>query len=99
MRSGAKQPGTNLGALSNVSRLRSFLTLSNFELYRVTLLQTLVALGCDRAVVYKDVGAIGASDKPVSLCVIEPFHGAFQTFHVPPLSARLSVGGAKDVPA
>src|SRR5258706_10675687 len=86
------------GALRNVCRLRSLLSFTNFELHRIAFLQALVALGSDGAVVYKNVGAIRATDEPVSLGVIEPFNRAFQTFHVPPLSARLSVGGPKTCP-
>jgi hypothetical protein len=87
------------GAFADVRRLRSLLAVGDFELHRVAFLQALVALGGNCAVMYKNIGTIGAPDEPVALGVIEPFDGAFQTFHVPPLSARLSVGGAPDVPA
>ena len=83
------------GALGDVCCLWSFLAFGDFELYRVAFLQALVAFGSDRAVMYKNVGTIGAPDEPVAFCVIEPFYGAFQTFHVPPLSARLSSGGPR----
>src|SRR5258706_11007984 len=86
------------GALRNVCRLRSLLSFTNFELHRIAFVQALVALGSDGAVVYKNVGTIRATDEPVSLGVIEPFNRAFQTFHVPPLSARPSVGGPKTCP-
>ena len=86
------------GALGNVCRLWSLLSFGDFELHRVAFLQAFVALGGDGAVMYKNVGTIRAPDEPVAFCVIEPLDGAFQTFHVPPLSARPS-RGAPDVPA
>ena len=87
------------GALADVRRLRSLLAFGDFKLHRVAFLQALVAFGSDGAVMYKNVGTIRATDEPVTLGVIEPLHRAFQTFHVPPLSARPSVGEPKDVPA
>src|SRR5580704_5755172 len=92
------QLGCESGALRNVGCLGSLLAFGDFELYCVAFLQALVAFGSDCAVVYKNVGAIRASDEPVAFCVIEPLDGAFQTFHVPPLSARPSVGGLKTCP-
>src|SRR4029077_17534290 len=92
-------PTTTSGALRNVSRLRPLLAFADLELHRIAFLQALVALGSDCAVMYKNVGTICAPDESVALGVIEPLDGAFQTFHVPPLSARLSDGGPKDVPA
>jgi hypothetical protein len=87
-------------ALANVGGLRSLGALGDFELDRVAFLQALVALGTDRAVVYENIGAVGAADEPIALCVVKPLHRAFQSFHVPPLSARPSCGGGpKDVPA
>ena len=83
------------GAFADVRRLRSLLAVGDFELHRVAFLQALVAFRSDRAVVYKNVGTIRASDEPVAFCIIEPLYRAFQTFHVPPLSARLSVGGPR----
>jgi hypothetical protein len=74
--------------LTDVRRLRSFLTLGDLELYRVAFLQALVSLRGDRAVMNKNVGPIGAADEAVSFGVIEPLDGSFQAFHVPPLSAR-----------
>src|SRR5580658_580023 len=87
------------GALGDVGGLRSLLSFGDFELHRVAFLQALVALGSDCAVMYKNVRAIRAPDEAVALCVIEPLDRTFQTFHVPPLSARPSVGEPKDVPA
>src|SRR6202158_2273611 len=85
--------GRPLRGLGYIRGLRSFLTLGNFELYRIAFLQALVAFGANRAVVDKYVWPIRAPDEPVSLGVIEPLHGSFQTFHVPPLPARPLVWG------
>jgi hypothetical protein len=92
------QLGCESGALGNVGCLGSLLAFADFELYCVAFLQALVALGSDCAVMYKNVGTIRAADEPVAFCVIEPLYRAFQTFHVPPLSARPSVGGPKTCP-
>ena len=72
------------GGLGNVCCLRSFLTLSDFELHRVTFLQAFVSLGSNCAVMNEYVWSIRASDEPVPFGVIEPLDGSFQTFHVPP---------------
>jgi hypothetical protein len=72
---------TELSRLAYVRRLRSLLTFGDFELDLIPLLQALVSLGCDRAVVNENVGTICASDEPVAFRIIEPFHRAFQTFH------------------
>src|SRR5580704_1118790 len=80
------------GAFCNVCRLWSLLSFGDFELHRVAFLQAFVAFRSDGAVMYKNVGPVRAPDKPVAFCVIEPLDGAFQTFHVPPLSARPSWG-------
>ena len=89
---------TTSGALRNVCRLWSLLSFRDFELHRIALLQAFIALGSDRAVMHENVGTIRAADEPVAFCVIEPLYRAFQTFHVPPLSARPSVGGPKTCP-
>jgi hypothetical protein len=70
-----------LGRLAYVRRLRTLLTFGDFELDLITLLQALVSLGCNRAVVNENVGTICASDEPVTFRIIEPFHRTFQTFH------------------
>ena len=80
-------------ALANVGGLRSLGTFGDFELDRVAFLQALIAFRTDRAVVYENIGAVGAADEPVALCVVKPLHCAFQSFHVPPLSARPLVWG------
>src|ERR1700691_1534004 len=85
------------GAFPNVCRLWSLLSFGDFDLHRVTFLQAFVSLRSDGAVMYKNVGPIRAPDEPVAFCVIEPLDRAFQTFHVPPLSARPS-GGPQTCP-
>jgi len=49
--------------------------------------------------VNKDIRSIRAPDESVSLGVIEPLDGSFQTFHVPPLSPQALERGVKDEPA
>jgi hypothetical protein len=77
----------------NVGGLRPLGAFGDFELDRVAFLQALVAFGTDCAVVYENVRTVGASDEPVALGVIKPLHRAFQSFHVPPLSARPYIWG------
>src|ERR1700719_3519263 len=79
-----------LRGLGYIRGLRSFLTLGNFELYRIAFLQALVAFGANRAVVDKYVWPIRAADEPVSLGVIEPLHSSFHAFHVKPPSSCTS---------
>ena len=47
----------------------------------------------------KYIRSIGATDEPVSLGVIEPLDGSFQTFHEGPSFCTSFDGGPKDVPA
>jgi hypothetical protein len=78
-----------LGRFRDVRGLRSFLALNDFEFNLIAFLQALVSFDGDRAVVHEDIGAaIVSSDEPISLRVIEPFDGSFQTFHVPPSCLR-----------
>src|SRR3954452_2806714 len=72
--------------LAYICCLGSFLALHNLELYRVALLQALVAVARNRAVMDEHVRAIIASDEPVSFGVIEPLHSSFQAIHVPLLA-------------
>src|SRR5580658_9321761 len=77
---------TILGKLRYIGRLRPFLSLHNLKFHLISLLQALVALGGDRAVVDEYVRSIVSPQETVSLRVVEPLDGAFQTFHVrPPL--------------
>jgi hypothetical protein len=80
-------------SLGYVCCLWSLLTLGDLELHRVTLLEALVALRGNRAVVNKDVWPIRASDEAITLSVIEPLDGSFQTFHVPPSFRTSLLGG------
>lgn len=67
----------DLGALAHIGRLRPLLSLGDFELYLITFLKAFIPLGCDGAVVNKNVGTIRTSDEPVAFCVIEPLYRAF----------------------
>lgn len=80
-------------SFGNVGRLGTFLALGDFELDRVSFLQTFVAFGSDRTVVHKDVGSIVTTDESVAFGIVEPFDRTFQTFHVRPLR-QASFSGA-----
>jgi hypothetical protein len=69
-----------LCALVYISRLWPFLSFSNFKFHLITLLKAFVALGCDRAVMNKNIGTIPTADEPVAFCVIEPLYCAFHFF-------------------
>ena len=88
-----------LSRLGDVRRLRTFLALGDLELNLITLLQTFVTLRGNCAVMNKDIRSIRAPDESVSLGVIEPLDGSFQSFHVPPSFRRPLSGGFKDEPA
>jgi hypothetical protein len=66
------------GRLLNVGRLRTLRSLNNFEFDHVSLLQCAVAVSDDGGIVDEHIRAIVAPDKAITLCVIEPFHGATQ---------------------
>jgi hypothetical protein len=87
-----------LGSLGYVRGLRSFLAFGDFELYLITFLQAFVALRSDRAVMNKYVWPICSSDEPVSLCIVEPLDGSFQTFHEPPSFCTSLMGGKGRAP-
>lgn len=63
--------------------LRALLALHDFELDVITLLQALVALRLDGAVVDEHVGTIVSADEAEALRVIEPFHFTFNSRHDP----------------
>jgi len=60
-------------------------TLGYFELNRVPFLQALVSFACDGAVVDKNICSVITSDESITLGIVEPLNGTFQTFHVRPL--------------
>jgi hypothetical protein len=66
----------------NVLSLRAFLSLDDFELYVVTFLKALVAIGLDRAVVNEDIRAVITAYETEALCVVKPFHFTFNSRHV-----------------
>jgi hypothetical protein len=72
-----KSLGLDLRCFANVCGLRTFLTLSNFELHLIALLKTFVAFRGNRTVVDKDIGAIVPSDEAVALSIVKPFHRTF----------------------
>jgi hypothetical protein len=69
--------------LGNAFRLRAFLSLNDFELNIIALLEALITLRLDGTVVDEHIGSIITADKAEALCVIEPFHFTFNSRHVP----------------
>ena len=72
------------GGLGYIGRLRPFLSLNNLKLHLIALLQALVAFSGDGAVVDEYIRSIFAAEEAISLGVVEPLDGAFQSFHVRP---------------
>ena len=72
--------------LNDVRRLRSFLSLHDLELDGIAFLKAFIAFGRNCTVVNKYIGPIITPDKSVTLRVIEPLDGSFQSFHVRPPS-------------
>jgi hypothetical protein len=64
-------------------RLRAFLSLNDFEFNIIALLEALVSLRLDGTIVDEHIRAVIPADKAEALCVIEPFHFAFNSRHVP----------------
>jgi len=90
---GRSSHSLSLRSLGDVGGLRSFLAFADFEFDCVAFLQALVAFGGDGAVVDEDVRSIRAPDEAVTLGVIEPLDGSFQTFHVIPRFLHVPDGG------
>ena len=63
----------------------------------LAVLQALISLGGDSAVMDEHVRSIVPSDKSVPLGVIEPLYRSFHTFHVPPLACTLWLDQGRDV--
>src|SRR5947209_773260 len=99
--SGVKEEGETFsssktsGSFRNVRRLRAFLALGDFEFHLITFLQALVTFSRDGAVMDENIGSIFASDKTVTLGVVEPLHRTFHTFHLPPLTVTLDLGESR----
>src|SRR5579859_5966263 len=72
--------------------LRTLLPLDDVKFDLVSLLQTLVPIQLDRAVVHEDIRTIVPSDEAVSLRVVEPLHLAFVLGHVSVTSLRRRSG-------
>jgi len=71
-----------------VGGLWPFLPLHDFEFHCIALLQALVTLTRNRAVVDKHVGSVVSSDEPVAFGIVEPLHSSFQAIHVRLLGVR-----------
>src|SRR5262249_59633436 len=74
--------------------LWAFLSLNNFELNVIALLEAFVALRLDGTVVDEHIRAVIPADKAEALSVIEPFHFTFNSRHVP-YSGRSLAGPAR----
>jgi hypothetical protein len=77
---------TNLGYFPNSSYgigLRALLSLDDVEFDLVTLLEALVSIELNRAVVNKHVGAVVPANKTITLRVVEPLDFAFVLSHEP----------------
>ena len=76
--------------------MRAFLSLNDFEFNIIALLEALVTLRLDGTIVDEHIRAVIPADKAEALCVIEPFHFAFNSRHDPysgrSLDARLYCG-------
>ena len=100
VRAKAESTGVSLTlrGLSHIRCLRSLLAFGDLELYLITFLQAFIALRADSAVMNKNIRPIRAADKAVTLSVVEPLYGSFQTFHESPHFPHV-LKGAKDAPA
>jgi hypothetical protein len=68
---------------SNGIGLRALLSLDDVEFDFVTLLEALVSIELNRAVVNKHVGAVIPANKTITLRVVEPLDFAFILSHEP----------------
>jgi hypothetical protein len=75
--------------------LRAFLSLNDFKFNIIALLEALVSLRLDGTVVDEHIRAVIPADKAEALCVIEPFHFAFNSRHVP--YSGLSLGSTVEL--
>ena len=69
--------------LGDVFSLGPFLTLYDFKLYVITLLQALVTFGADGAVMDENIRTVIASDEAESLGIVEPLNLTFDARHLP----------------
>lgn len=72
----------NLRNLHYALGLRTFLALHDLELHLVAFLQALVAFGFYGAVVNENIRTVFLSDESEALCIVEPFHCAFNARHL-----------------
>ena len=68
---------------SNGIGLRALLSLDDVEFDLVTLLEALVSIELNRAVVNKHIRAVIPTNKPITLRVVEPLDFAFVLSHEP----------------
>jgi hypothetical protein len=66
----------------NVFCLWPFLALHDFKFNVIPLLQAFITVRLDGAVVDEHIGAVFPTDEAETLCVIKPFHFAFNSRHV-----------------
>jgi len=81
--------GSGSRDLTNIGRLRSFVSLDDFEFNFVAFLQAFVTLACDGAIVDEYIRSPVAPQEAISFRVVEPLDGAFDTFHLFSLSLYL----------
>ena len=67
--------------LAYIGRLRAFLSLDDLEFNLVALLQALISIARDGAVVDEDIRSTIAPQEAVPLRIIEPLHRAFYAVH------------------
>lgn len=72
--------------------LWSFLALDDLEFDWVPFLQALVAVRGDGTVVNEDIRTTFATDEPITLGIVKPLDGTFQTFHLRPLGTPQTEG-------
>ena len=63
--------------------LWAFLALNDVKLDVIAFFEALVSVKLDCGVVDEHIGAVFASDEPVTFCVVKPFDLAFVSSHVP----------------
>lgn len=79
----AGAPSGNFPRAYDLVGLWPFLALDNVEFDFVTLLQALITIKLNRAVMNEYIRPIIAADKSIALCVVEPLHFAFVSCHEP----------------
>ena len=94
-----RKTGVRSGGLGYIGRLRPFLSLDDFKLNLVALLQALVALGGDRAVVDEHIRTIVAAEETVPFALLNHLTVPFKRstcvslllLQIPPKGANFKV--------